>query len=201
MGKAWSSAVRWLAAVVVVTWLAGCASPYGPSGMTGGFNEEKLADNRYRVSYFGNGYTGEDMVVKYWLYRCAELTQQNGFTYFALLAPLVGYDLAPAERARLLAGGGPMMQVRSAPTYVYVPTYTTVRTWSKTGEILMLREKTAPTTLHARTVLDMLQKYVQTQGKEDGPSRRDVIDAAMNLSPIPAGTIPARAPAPAPAGK
>ena len=206
MGRTWSAVARWLAIAVALAWLAGCASPYGPNAGRGGYKEEKLADNRYRVSFQGNGNTGEDMVVKYWLYRCAELTKENGFSHFALLAsgsrgaidvPPAAYDVTPGERARLLGENSGMVPVRSAPTYIYVPTYTTrtVTTWSKTGEILMFRERLAPGMLHAQTVLDMLKKYVETQGKEQGPSRRDVIDAAMNLSPIPAGSAPAsRAP-------
>lgn len=206
MSKAWSGAARWLVVAIALAWLAGCAAPYAPNTGRGGYKEEKLADNRYKVTFQGNGNTNEDMVVKYWLYRCAELTKQNGFTYFALLAPLggrgalegppVGYDLTPAERARLLAQDSGMVQVRSAPTYIYVPTYTTrtVTTWSKTGEVLMLKDKMTPSTLHAQTVLDMLKKYVETQGKEQGPTRKDVIDAAMNLSPVPAGTVPAAVP-------
>src|SRR5688500_14754594 len=65
--------------------LAGCASPYGPQGLTGGFREQQLAPNSYRVTYNGNGHTQEEQVVNYWLYRCAELTIQNGYSYFGMV--------------------------------------------------------------------------------------------------------------------
>jgi hypothetical protein len=36
--------------------------------------------------FFGNGYTNSELAVEYALRRCAELTAQNGYRYFGILA-------------------------------------------------------------------------------------------------------------------
>ena len=36
--------------------------------------------------FFGNGYTNSELAVEYALRRCAEVTQQNGYQYFGILA-------------------------------------------------------------------------------------------------------------------
>ena len=65
--------------------LVGCGvTPYGPAGATGGYTEEKIDEYTYVVSFSGNGYTSRDMVWYYWMYRCAELTMDNGFSAFSL---------------------------------------------------------------------------------------------------------------------
>lgn len=67
--------------------LAGCMAAYQPDGMGGGYTDEKLDEDTYLVSFRGNGYTPEGAVLKYFLYRCAELTLAQGYAYFELYAP------------------------------------------------------------------------------------------------------------------
>lgn len=62
--------------------LSGCTTAYGPHGFTGGYTETKIDDSTYRVVFNGNGQTSRDMVWYYWIYRCAELTTQNGYEFF-----------------------------------------------------------------------------------------------------------------------
>lgn len=209
----WASAARWLLLGVAAGLLAACASPYGPSGLIGGYRDEKIGDNVYKVSFSGNGYTNEDMVVKYWLNRCAELTVKNGYTFFGLVrgsdkSSLTEHGeedfrmMTDRDRIQSLAHpavfrpsdhGGGMTQVRSAQTYIWVPSYGgKVTTWSKTGTIVMFHSRIGfrpeqAHSLHARTVLEMLKPFVESAGKVAGPSRQEVIDAALNLSPVPAG--------------
>ncbi|RYG37150.1 MAG: hypothetical protein EON93_04050 [Burkholderiales bacterium] len=70
--------------------LAGCATPtpYQPadarSGVSGGFSDQRITSNRYRVSFAGNGATSRDTVENYLLYRAAELTVQQGYDSFIL---------------------------------------------------------------------------------------------------------------------
>jgi hypothetical protein len=52
----------------------------------GGYREIQLSSNTYRVMFFGNGYTNAELALEYTLRRCAELTQQNGYRYFGILA-------------------------------------------------------------------------------------------------------------------
>jgi hypothetical protein len=55
-------------------------------GALGGYREEQLAPDIYRVAFFGNGYTSPQTAAEYLIYRCAELTEQRGYRYFGILA-------------------------------------------------------------------------------------------------------------------
>jgi hypothetical protein len=73
---------------VLAAWLllVSCATPYQPMGALGGYQEEQLAPDIYRVAFFGNGYTAPQTAAEYVIHRCAELTDQKGFRYFGILA-------------------------------------------------------------------------------------------------------------------
>jgi hypothetical protein len=77
--------------------LAGCMTAYQPRGMTGGYEEQKLDEDMYRVSFYGNGNTPRAAVLKYFLYRCAELTLERGFQYFELYAAQRGMQSGAIE--------------------------------------------------------------------------------------------------------
>lgn len=70
--------------------LGACSTPtpYQPveshSGVSGGFSDQRLTNNRYRVTFAGNGVTSRDTVENYLLYRAAELTLQDGYDSFIL---------------------------------------------------------------------------------------------------------------------
>lgn len=55
-------------------------------GYLGGYREDQLAPDIYRVMFFGNAYTNGQIAAEYVLHRCAELTQQRGYRYFGILA-------------------------------------------------------------------------------------------------------------------
>ena len=77
---------RLLVFAFATLFLSSCATPYQPMSALGGYREIQLAPNIYRVMFFGNGYTSGELAVEYALRRCAELTQQNGYLYFGVLA-------------------------------------------------------------------------------------------------------------------
>lgn len=72
--------------------LSGCmtATPYQPyiaeggPGTHGGYSEQMLAPDRYRVVFHGNELTSRERVEGYLLYRAAELTKQRGYDWFAM---------------------------------------------------------------------------------------------------------------------
>ena len=70
--------------------LASCATSYQRQGFTGGFDETQLGPNLYRVSFKGNGFTSADRASDLALLRCAELTLQSGFRYFAVVDSRAG---------------------------------------------------------------------------------------------------------------
>jgi hypothetical protein len=75
-----------MAAMAVI--LASCATPYQQGGITGGSDVKELRPDVYRVSFQGNGYTTRESVQVYWLYRCAELAIEKGFTGFEILSDM-----------------------------------------------------------------------------------------------------------------
>jgi hypothetical protein len=62
--------------------MSACQTGYQPSGLGGGFSESRIDENTWRVSFRGNAFTSPDTVEKYVLYRCAEITVQNGYDWF-----------------------------------------------------------------------------------------------------------------------
>jgi hypothetical protein len=73
--------------VALGTILASCATEppyYGPKDADHptGYTDEKLDQNRYRVTYSGNSATARETVENFLLLRAAQVTQQAGAKYF-----------------------------------------------------------------------------------------------------------------------
>lgn len=67
--------------------LAACATPTpyqpaGTNGVRGGYAEQRLENNRYRVTFAGNSVTSRDQVEMSLLLRAAELTVESGYDWF-----------------------------------------------------------------------------------------------------------------------
>jgi hypothetical protein len=65
--------------------VAGCATPYKPNGLMGGYSEVQLNADTFQVSVRGNAYTSNDRAQKIALLRAAELTLAAGAERFATL--------------------------------------------------------------------------------------------------------------------
>ena len=72
--------------LISVLLLAGCATSYQESGLTGGFEETQLAPDVVRVTFNGNGYTGKQRTQDFALLRAAELSLMAGYPFFVLLS-------------------------------------------------------------------------------------------------------------------
>jgi len=74
--------------------LAGCGTAYQPDGVSGGYSD-RLEGSTAQVSFRGNGLTTPDALHSFVLRRCAEVTLEDGYSYFVLVrteAPLEGTD-------------------------------------------------------------------------------------------------------------
>ena len=77
-----------VAALAVAGALAACetATPYQPlakgSATSGGFTDQRLDADHFRVTFQGNDLTSRETVETYLLYRAAELTVAQGFDWF-----------------------------------------------------------------------------------------------------------------------
>ncbi len=69
--------------VSLVLTLTGCMTPYTSDGLLGGYSEVQLSENVWRVSFQGNGYTSRERAVDMAMLRSADLTIQQGYSYFA----------------------------------------------------------------------------------------------------------------------
>ncbi|MFC1593628.1 hypothetical protein ACFL3O_01705, partial [Candidatus Neomarinimicrobiota bacterium] len=77
---------------LIVIFLANCSTPYQPKGALGGYSEERILDNLYRVEYEGNQHSKPEKIQNYLMYRCAELTQEMGYDYFAIVTEERHFD-------------------------------------------------------------------------------------------------------------
>lgn len=71
--------------------LSACATatPYQPNlpgqQVSGGFSDQQIEANRYRVTFAGNSLTSRETVESYLLFRAAELTVQSGGDWFSVV--------------------------------------------------------------------------------------------------------------------
>jgi len=81
------------AALLATFPIASCTTPtpYQPyraesaGGVHGGYSDQQLAADRFRVRFHGNELTSRDRVEGYMLYRAAELTLQHGYGWFMIV--------------------------------------------------------------------------------------------------------------------
>jgi hypothetical protein len=195
-----------IAACLTVLLLSACKTPYQPAGFGGGFSEKKLNDTTYVVKFDGNGHTEKSRVVRFWFYRCAELTRQKGFNYFTIgfdeganndTVPEGSYFQAalytPDDRStniiKVHGSGGGM---------VFVPGGTVTR-WHDSGVVHMYyaTPTSQPGVYYvAQVILDALQPYIQSDGNVAGPTLDEVArKATLMVAPLPPS---AASPGPAP---
>ena len=78
------------------------ATPYQPAStanLRNGFSEQKIENDRVKVTFDGNSLTDRQTVETYLLYRAAELTKAQGYDYFILT------DRATDKKSRLVDTG------------------------------------------------------------------------------------------------
>lgn len=71
--------------VLLTLIVTGCATGYGPKGLLGGYENKQIGDHLYEVKFHGNQHTPKEKTLNFLLYRCAELTLEEGFTHFIIL--------------------------------------------------------------------------------------------------------------------
>ena len=78
---------RLCGAFAVMAMMAACESPtpYQPATDGFGYYEQRLEDNRYRVSFAGNASTPRETVQNYMLYRAAQVTVESGHDWFKMV--------------------------------------------------------------------------------------------------------------------
>lgn len=83
--------------------LTACATPtpYQPlERERGGYSEERLSEDRYRVVFVGNAHTEPEQVERFLLRRAAELTLRNGYGWFRATNRAVEGDVRTIQTSR-----------------------------------------------------------------------------------------------------
>ena len=185
-----------LAASALAVGLAACATatPYQPIGFggsnaSGGFSDQRIERDRFRVTFSGNSLTSRERVETYLLFRSAELTLQNGYRYFqtveretdrdrqtyaepSLIGPRWGYGYwSPFYRPswRYYGGGfgwrswDPFF---GSPFWGDTVDYRTVDRFEATSEIVLSNAERAndPKVFDAQEVVQNLRPYIEYPG-------------------------------------
>jgi hypothetical protein len=80
-----------VAGLGIAALLSACttATPYQPNikgqAVTGGYSDQRLEADRYRVTFTGNSLTSRETVEGYLLYRAAELTVAQSYDWFTVV--------------------------------------------------------------------------------------------------------------------
>jgi len=77
--------IKTLSVALALLALFGCASPTRyerAEGYDQGYSDQRLAENRYRVTFRGNSSTQREVVEDYLLLRAAEVTLEAGYSWF-----------------------------------------------------------------------------------------------------------------------
>jgi hypothetical protein len=100
-----------LFALGAVLTLGACASSYAPDTWTGGYREEPVSGDVWRITFLGNGFTTDETVQTYWLYHCADFALSKGYDGFTIVSPVnlsSVEGLEPVGKPRIVRtrGGG-----------------------------------------------------------------------------------------------
>jgi hypothetical protein len=153
----------------------------GP-GETYGYSDQRLTQNRYRVTFSGNSATTREEVEDYLMRRAAEVTLENGYTHFVFDArdteARTYYRSTFGPRTRFGFGFG---SYGPAPFYYssfafhdpfYYDDVRPVTRFDAYSEIVMLQPGQAaedPFAVDAREVLDALTPPPPPEGSESAP--------------------------------
>lgn len=74
-----------MGSVALAIALAGCSTPYQPTGTAGGFTESWRSKSVVVVDFKGNGFTSPAAVSEMALLRAAELAQAHGWGFFRIV--------------------------------------------------------------------------------------------------------------------
>lgn len=181
--------------MLVIIMLAGCATTYQKRGFSGGYSETRIDDNHYAVYFDGNGYASKDRVWYFWIYRCAQLTLEKGYTYFSLapvqssMAKPTGFDTDESGHAypAVLVGDahGHIIDVHSGGGrvggFVYIPGGGgTIVSWHSKAIVTMYGDNVPQRmfVVRAQSILDMLGDYIKTGGSSAPPDRTAISNEA-----------------------
>jgi hypothetical protein len=167
-------------ALLLAYLLAGCATSYQSSGLTGGYRDFQVEGDVYRVVFSGNGDTTRETTQTYWLYRAAELTLEKGFDGFEILSP-IALGLGPSE--------SPFIRTQM----IFIPIYSPPKPVLE-ADIRLLKGPISPKPpklFDARSLKNDLEAYVKGEKKCDGSNVCPHVKKYLQPTPEKAPAYPA----------
>jgi hypothetical protein len=174
--------------------LTGCAAQNlsQHEGFRRGFKETRLDDTTYRVSFSGNGNTSGEMVWYYWIYRCAELTKEKGYTGFSLIsdrpkAPKAVRhdDNHPIESTSALGrqkDASAYSPARGPVIFYFTHGYSAGSTIYTASAFVRFVNEPAPAVgeyLRAQAIIDSLNEFISSEGQSKPPTKKELFDRSI----------------------
>jgi hypothetical protein len=142
--------VALVSAGCLIVLLSGCANPYGSIG---GASAIQLAPDTYRVLFSPTGYISWDLAYRAALLGCAELTVENGYRYFGVVA----IDNYSSATSFTLPGNNNVHRYYNASTAYNPPHSPSISYWPLPAlTIKMLRVPIPGVTLDAKVIQSRL---------------------------------------------
>ena len=156
--------------------LSACASPtpYQPvDPKNGGYSEERISQNQYRVVFRGNAHTPPEQVEQYLLRRAAELTLKEGYDWFRPTNRVV------EGRVRTIQTTRGTVRVSEGPGYSGWDNYGSFFTRSGTGFLKPIWRRINPPSGEA---VEASAEIVL--GRNPVPQIQDAVDARKLLQKV-----------------
>ena len=78
--------IAWmLVSSLTVPAIYGCATPYEPEGLLGGYRDSSIGNDQFHITVQGNGYTNTGMVEQYFYRRAAGIVKENSYTGYKVI--------------------------------------------------------------------------------------------------------------------
>ena len=158
-------------ALIACAQLSGCVTSYQKLtafGFSGGYSDEDLGRDVYRIRFAANGFTSYETAQCFWLYRCAELTLQRGFQGFEILSDI---RLSEIKRPKDLIGVSDRIQPAFfIPLIIPIPSGRSNKPLI-IGDIHLLKapiEAAPPRIFDARMLKDALEPFLSEPIKSGG---------------------------------
>jgi len=161
------------ASALAIATLTACGTsgptPYQPqtADSSRGYSEQRIENDRWRISFKGNSMTGRETVENYMLFRAAELTVQSGYDTFTI----VNRDVDKQSRTQQYGGYQGMYL-----SYMYfVP---------RVGWVGAYEPYWTPSTYQQVTRYEAFAEILMGKGpKGDNPATFDAHQVSQNLGP------------------
>lgn len=159
--------------------LASCVSPtpYKPASPDHytGYSDQRLADNRYRVTFRGNSATVREKVEDYLLLRSAEVTREAGYAWFVFdtrnTEAKTTYQTDFAGWPGWGPGYGWYWHSWAFDPYGRVATTVSTTNYEAYAEVIMLTPEQAKADPHALRADDVITRLGPTAERPPAPTQ------------------------------